>query len=596
MKDLRTYLMIKTGWWWSKKEDKKDDEATAKEDKKSTSPIYDLTNPDHVTELAPGEKYIISPDIKGSELINNTGQTIPEEQLKAIIDVRKDLDWYAPYPDKKPIILEPYDPEKPNRGGWHEYKGPSHVVWQGDNNGDDYLYLYGGLTNHEENHPASKSDKKDDAAYKDFTDRYDSNLPVHAIATGMGIEQPAVSSELAYNLYKGSLPTYGYMHAFTNYPYFGRMPVGVSTFGVQNIESNKTNAKGSKKSDNDSYFLPWTIPSVETRAQEDAQAEIERDKAYKESMRKHKKFIEDVTRSREANNAAIQAMQHSLDSVDKEYKPTFWNNLSFNRSANIDAYNKQKEGLRNIFNKSGVPISWNGKSVTYYPDEADVNRILGFNKNTELSDTDKYNNLQRIRRNAKALGLDAEAAEIALHNNIFSEKAYLRNEYKKLLKSVGMSTAEPKPYKFEDVEDPIARGILQGKLDLDQASLARRGFTMALNSTRKAPAGSPESAVDFVPYATEIASYEQKKHPEHYSNVKDELFNELSKYEEHPEYFDVMKRWRLTPRGNNLYGLENDSLTTWQMRRILDELKQAEKRRRNIENSPYYQRDIGPLA
>ena len=73
-----------------------------------------------------------------------------------------------------------------------------------------------------------------------------------------------------------------------------------------------------------------------------------------------------------------------------------------------------------------------------------------------------------------------------------------------------------------------------------------------------------------------------------WAQLHGQVMQRLNQYKSNPRYLNVMKKWELSPFGEDMLGFNKPMLTIEQMRQILEDLNQ-EDRNYEIENSPQFQ-------
>lgn len=73
-----------------------------------------------------------------------------------------------------------------------------------------------------------------------------------------------------------------------------------------------------------------------------------------------------------------------------------------------------------------------------------------------------------------------------------------------------------------------------------------------------------------------------------YARLQKQVLSKLQDYNKNPRYFNIMKKWHLSPFGDSMLGVNKFSLTIEQMKQILKDFEQEDKNQQ-IENSKNFQ-------
>lgn len=545
-----------------------------------------------------------------SFITNSTGKPISKEQLQPYVDTRLEMEKFAPFYPFGPMILKPANPDK-----WGDHSRETEVHMPPWSFVIPNRTRYYGIpqedvkrvVGHEHSHgPTKPRSDAQNALYNSPLKNSDKIPPDVAIQV-MASESPAVSSEAAVSLLQNGTPEWNYK-VFNNFPYWNYMPTGVSVFGLPKPMPRRVQ----NPSWYNKQFHSWTAPTQEQLTKIERQNEEAKKLNDKRIAKEYPNLADTVLSHWGApkrlyeNPANYSRYREWSDLVKQELYSVATKFRRDNDLVGVD-YQKNPQYIDFIKQicKEGIPIEFNGNTKLYYPDPWYDSWGLGLDYTSSMT----YNPVtDRTQRSVEGL-TDYYSPEdwyyrrhkirdnFSRFNVPFFDSGYDGTDWETVHKIDGLPEWQPEKseldlqleqlqnnagtYNFKDVKDPIAKSILQGN-DLDQASLVRRGMTYMVDP-------DDISKKVWVPYAPVVAMSEQIQQPRMYNKYKQKLQAKLLDYEKHPEYFNVMKRWRITPYNFNIDDQEVEgSLTIWQMDQILKELARAEQLRQ-IENNPTFQ-------
>ena len=118
-------------------------------------------------------------------------------------------------------------------------------------------------------------------------------------------------------------------------------------------------------------------------------------------------------------------------------------------------------------------------------------------------------------------------------------------------------------------------------------NLARRGINIIGEDHSPFVKAQPGDVTAHAP----MQGLSQQKDPytrSTYAKLQKQVLSKLQNYDKNPRYFNIMKKWHLSPFGDSMLGVNQFSLTIEQMKQILKDFEQ-EDRNQQIENSEQFQ-------